>query len=697
MTPFLVCEFGKPAISNLIRECFGSEFPEIFRKPQIDYIFRYLKDLDAGTVLLESQYVDKDYIDDYSKFYVRRFSSKDHKCARLHFFKGSHTHQDFECRLSQGIDVESTRVLNEEYLGFIVIKPLPRTFIGKTCLRVYPTFDRPSRLLLTRSYEVNLFGITLDVKTIAFQEQDKVVAACATTAIWSSLNAVKSLPVRAVPSCSEITTAAINFVAGSNNRFPSSELTQKQILRALDVSGFRHHSHSLTDATVEEVFDIVACYLRSGVPLILGADVRTIGSANGQQPSEAKLLGGHAAALLGCETRREDRALYIHDDRLGPFARASVLKQDGNGGLEVPKGVKLCLQEKDDKGQWCDADEFLELSSLIAVTDKKVRLPLMLAARTCKFLCDTYRAGIKKLKEGGAIPATGEVDETHALDFSIELMELSALKTEVLSTQLIATYPTSKAEWSFPDWNSDPGQRRASFLSRPFARFQWVGRFKHGGARAFLVLMDATEIPQGDAVSAVYIQDAQRFEAFLTVLRIIAPSGDTAPKHEINLFGSFMRRVAQRGKSLAEFLDQAYGATRAPQRLKAEETLGGQMVANENLRRYYDAVDRSLSEEFSELLQAHEFLIWVIDHEGTLLVGREDESRGHPTLTGFKPARVGGELRCTDGRWIINSKSGRYSGNYVDANPYLLNALKKFKSLFYMSRDELEADLFNPT
>ncbi len=65
MTPFLVTEFGKPAISNLVKECFGSDFSDIHSKPQVDYIFRYLNDLHADSVLLEPEYVDKDYLEDH--------------------------------------------------------------------------------------------------------------------------------------------------------------------------------------------------------------------------------------------------------------------------------------------------------------------------------------------------------------------------------------------------------------------------------------------------------------------------------------------------------------------------------------------------------------------------------------------------------------------------------------------------------
>ncbi|VCV83954.1 hypothetical protein BANRA_01845 [Escherichia coli] len=38
MTPYLICKFEKQTLSNLIKECFDSKFPDVYNKIQIDYI-----------------------------------------------------------------------------------------------------------------------------------------------------------------------------------------------------------------------------------------------------------------------------------------------------------------------------------------------------------------------------------------------------------------------------------------------------------------------------------------------------------------------------------------------------------------------------------------------------------------------------------------------------------------------------------
>ncbi len=50
------------------------------------YIFGYMDFLSAKTVLIEKDYIDKDYIIDYSFFYSRSFKDIPRKTERIHFF-----------------------------------------------------------------------------------------------------------------------------------------------------------------------------------------------------------------------------------------------------------------------------------------------------------------------------------------------------------------------------------------------------------------------------------------------------------------------------------------------------------------------------------------------------------------------------------------------------------------------------------
>lgn len=91
------------------------------------------------------------------------------------------------------------------------------------------------------------------------------------------------------------------------------------------------------------------------------------------------------------------------------------------------------------------------------------------------------------------------------------------------------------------------------------------------------------------------------------------------------------------------------------------------------------------------------YLIWAIANDGSLILGKEINGKGHPSLTGFKSARIAGELRKIDGaNWIINSKSGRYSGDYGDTNSYtyLGKVVNKLESIFQVQKGKINIQVF---
>ena len=91
----------------------------------------------ARTIVVEHEYVDRDYLDDYVSYYSRSFVAYARTCTRLHFFTSSFNEGDFSSWVERGISVRQKAALQRNYLGFVVIKPLPETVFGRTCLRTY--------------------------------------------------------------------------------------------------------------------------------------------------------------------------------------------------------------------------------------------------------------------------------------------------------------------------------------------------------------------------------------------------------------------------------------------------------------------------------------------------------------------------------------------------------------------------------
>lgn len=138
-------------------------------------------------------------------------------------------------------------------------------------------------------------------------------------------------------------------------------------------------------------------------------------------------------------------------------------------------------------------------------------------------------------------------------------------------------------------------------------------------------------------------------------------------------------------ESYSDFLDKNFGELRAPAYIKESELAGNYFAECENVKKYYRCINKRLDEVFeisTECGDTKNYMIWAISSDGALLIGKEDEGKGHPTLTGFQPARIAGELHKNSDGWYITAKSGRYSSDYDKQSEYLKNAHEKFISIF---------------
>lgn len=687
MIPYLVSEFEKQTISNLVTECFGSDFPDIFKKPQVGYIFKYLETLGASSVLLELNYIDKDYLEDFSRYYVKRFGNNGHQCARMHFFSTEVHHRQINRILEggEGTD-ELAKALNDAYLGFMVIKPLPKTFIGKTCLKVMSDLHAvpgKQKRRLSRNYRVDLFGIELNVHSIAFQEQDKVVAACATTAIWSALHCLKWRDAKTIHSCSEITQNAINHIDGSSNSFPNKELSNKQILRSLDVEGLRHHSEDLALVKQKAFLATVIGHIDSHLPLLVTGEVFGV---KGKTRNLESYGAGHAITIVGYKVENNECVVYVHDDRLGPYARAKLVSlKKYKSKRHFVETWALGLQWLSaDKESWDDPHELIVPEFLAIPADKKARLPFYYANFTAQIIQIEFK-GICRAIDPGA-PGLD-------LTYDITLREISAIRQEARDYIAPRRYtdPTSGQEFEvdkddYAQWQKD----KVKFLTLGFARLQWQIQFSLAGQKAFRVFIDASDIPQGDAVSAVFEDNILFSKPILELFRERGAfaSTDTAPGH---FYESFLRNLRVKEQTHMEYLDEKYGPLRAPIKLKEQEFSGGNIYTNPTRQVLHDSPRCQLKELHEAFANPDvKYLIWAISRDGALLIGQEvwiDTNEvmkpcGHPSITKFRPARIAGELWKSSDGWLINSKSGRYSFDYEDSGRLLGNALQKFQAFF---------------
>ena len=332
--PYQVLPYGADALTQCLAESSLAPADVVRGKLHHQYFSDYFSELDAKSIVVESDYVDHDYLDDFAAYYVRCFENYKRGTTRLHFFSLQFNEQDFRSALTTPHSWLSQQLLQDHYLGFVVVKPLPQTIVGRTCLKTYPSDSGRREFPILRKYSVNLFGISLNINSLAYQEQDTVVAACATSALWSCFQGTGKLFQHAISSPVEITKAATSHVpenlpANSARALPNSGLTATQMALAVRDVGLEAYLVGTPSAYV--LNSTLYAYLRCRIPSILTFNLVDV--FNGQE----QYMGAHAVAVTGfslgkgqpepygqsgflLRASRIDK-IYAHDDQVGPFAR----------------------------------------------------------------------------------------------------------------------------------------------------------------------------------------------------------------------------------------------------------------------------------------------------------------------------------------------------------------------------------------
>jgi hypothetical protein len=349
---------------------------------QLQYLGAYLAELGCKTIVLEAHYIDRDYIDDTALYYSRSLRSYSNHCQRVHFFREAFDDSEWRRILAaanNGARDEVIGRLQQSYLGFSVIRPLPGSPLGRTVLATFEVLGPPARegfrrdFTGVRPYTVHVAGLALTIRGLAFQQQDQGVSACATTALWSAINKVafeESLPV-ATPA--QITEGASRYYLGEYGRWlPSEGLTIHQVCEATRAAGLA----PLVIRAVSPEHDRAQLlgYAQSGFPPVLaimsedglGHAVCTVGLKLGsiEPRTDPSLHFTDAATSV--------KGVYIHDDRLGPYAIADLqpktVTDSRTGKSQTRTGLSI---------QWPDgsipAEESI-LQALVIPVPLKLRL-----------------------------------------------------------------------------------------------------------------------------------------------------------------------------------------------------------------------------------------------------------------------------------------------------------------------------------
>jgi hypothetical protein len=216
------------------------------------------------------------------------------------------------------------------YQGYIVVKPLPYMTIGATLLETFKKTDSHQRHYpVNKKYKINLFGKDLELNTLAFQEQDSVVGACASCALWCAFHKTADLFTTQLPSPSDITKSARNSFQNSGRTYPSKGLDHYQIGNAVESVGLVSELRNRLDSfSIDYMKSFIYAYLKMGLPVLLGISF--------DDGDHLITVTGFKEELNTTYTREKSIALkaskierfYAHDDQVGPFTK---IKFENNG------------------------------------------------------------------------------------------------------------------------------------------------------------------------------------------------------------------------------------------------------------------------------------------------------------------------------------------------------------------------------
>lgn len=449
-------------------------------KRQIAYLSTYLRAVGAKTAVIEKDYVDRDFLEDHVRYYSRCFHEYSRMCHRVHFFAHEYSEQEIDEFLVDA-EAEKQRAFSDAYLGFVVIRPLPQTVVGRTCLVPYEEDRTHRHYMALREVPVSFFGRKLVVRCMPFQEQDSAVAACATCALWSSFQITAALFGHEIYSPGRITSLATEHGLSNVRVLPNKDgLSVSDMVYAVRHIGLDPVCINVGNGKprfAEEVMlGNIYAYLRLGVSVVVLG--KLVDASETDCGFHAITVNGYHLPDDGSADMASDQLvanridkIYVHDDQLGPYARMEKCLDGSNEWITQ-------WQDSSGKGEHLK----FKPSVLLIPVYHKIRV----SYAEVSHMAFVFGRLIK-----GVVYALGC---RLVFEWDILLARSNDVKDGVREDADI------------------PREKRLAFLETSFPRFIWKVEVKINGEKCAMFCIDATDSGQGlDVVSAIfYSQDLPR-------------------------------------------------------------------------------------------------------------------------------------------------------------------------------------------
>lgn len=525
---------GNKASPLVFRAFDPASFPEqAGDSDQVAYLRRYVEHLGVAGTIEEQSYFDRDYLAEFASFYCTSSRGYPNRCRRIHLFSLElpRLRSCFFSALSG--EREALACLERSYRGFVVLRPIEATPIGRTVLAWYDddSLTNPRVTTPARDYVVHLTGLRLCVRGIAWQQQDSAVGACATIALWAMFHSSALDEHHAIPTTADVTRAANRRWFTGQSAFPANDgLHTFQIREAIRAQGLTAallegdiklavpDGSERTGFSRRRFASSVAAFLRSGYPVLIGAlaaDATALAAGNVTGEGHAVCAVGFRPApspeVVGAGDALEDDAnlqhIYIHDDNIGPNVRFELTEVEGS----ARDGSRVCLaglrpSAPSKPGRPPPPVRYVLVpDSLIAALPEEVRLSTDQLNRSALGLAHTIAAHLAKIakKAGATIPG---------LTFAARFFRLKDYVGSELAARLSGT-ALAKARLTLCE------------RVRPMSLHLGVARIGAEGVPILDVLFDTTDsLPASEAFAhIVFDHNLARHLRFVDLGRRVLP------------------------------------------------------------------------------------------------------------------------------------------------------------------------------
>lgn len=224
---------------------------------------------DDLTIIAETDYIDKTYRDLYYHFYSTKLRSFEKNCVRLSFCNNI-----IDDTITHSAD--DIQKLKDNYLGFVVLRPLGSSCIGRNVVSPQALKPVGSNLLLCKTNVTStVLGTKVSVCGFPHSSQDGEMMTCAETTIWAIMSYLANrYNIYSLPLGHNILASLTD--SSYERQTPSRGLNFQQISLSLQNQGLACRVYDKDNPKFKE---ILSCYIESGIPLALCIESKNFGHA----------------------------------------------------------------------------------------------------------------------------------------------------------------------------------------------------------------------------------------------------------------------------------------------------------------------------------------------------------------------------------------------------------------------------------